>query len=143
MGAYNTNPQVIHETIDGETIIIDLVSGTYYSLQGAGAEIWNAVADGEGRDGVQARIAAAYAGEAGEIGAAVDGFLAELEAEGLIVSASANGAAPGAPPAATGSTPFAPPRLEKYTDMQDIILLDPVHKVDDRGWPHAAEVETR
>ncbi|MCU1244771.1 MAG: hypothetical protein JWN02_681, partial [Acidobacteria bacterium] len=32
----------------------------------------------------------------------------------------------------------ARPRLERYTDMQEIILLDPVHKVDSQGWPHAA-----
>jgi hypothetical protein len=23
--------------------------------------------------------------------------------------------------------------------MQDIILLDPVHEVDERGWPHVSE----
>jgi hypothetical protein len=142
MAAYSTNPQVIHETIDGETIIIDLVSGTYYSLQGAGADVWNALSAGEDGDGIRARVAAAYAGEDGEIATAVDAFLAELEAEGLIV-ASGNGSVGAAPPTATGSAPFAPPKLEKYTDMQDIILLDPVHKVDDRGWPHAAEVETQ
>jgi hypothetical protein len=34
--------------------------------------------------------------------------------------------------------PFVAPRLERYTDMQEIILLDPVHKVDSQGWPHAA-----
>ena len=33
--------------------------------------------------------------------------------------------------------PFVPPTLEKYTDMQDLVLLDPVHEVDERGWPHA------
>jgi len=26
--------------------------------------------------------------------------------------------------------------VEKYTDMQDLVLLDPVHEVDERGWPH-------
>jgi hypothetical protein len=143
MGTYTTKPQVIHETIDGETIIIDLVSGTYYSLQGSGAEIWNALAEGADRDGILATVAQAYAGESAAIGTAVDDFLSALEAEGLIAVASPNGTAPAPLPKARGETPFAPPRLEKYTDMQDIILLDPVHNVDDRGWPHAAEAETR
>ena len=40
---------------------------------------------------------------------------------------------------AASKLPFVAPKLETYTDMQDIILLDPVHKVDSRGWPHAAE----
>ena len=34
--------------------------------------------------------------------------------------------------------PYVPPVLEKFTDMQDLILLDPVHEVSERGWPHAA-----
>ena len=30
---------------------------------------------------------------------------------------------------------FEAPSLEKYTDMQDLVLLDPVHEVDQTGWP--------
>ena len=43
-------------------------------------------------------------------------------------------------PASPGSErlAFTPPKLERYTDMQEIILLDPVHKVDSQGWPRAA-----
>jgi hypothetical protein len=33
---------------------------------------------------------------------------------------------------------FEPPLLEKFTDMEDLLLLDPVHEVDGRGWPHPA-----
>ena len=25
--------------------------------------------------------------------------------------------------------------LEKYTDMKDLVLIDPVHQVDSAGWP--------
>jgi hypothetical protein len=32
---------------------------------------------------------------------------------------------------------FQPPVLESYSDMQDILLLDPIHEVDDKaGWPN-------
>jgi hypothetical protein len=27
--------------------------------------------------------------------------------------------------------------LERYEDMQDLILLDPVHEVEEEGWPRA------
>ena len=30
---------------------------------------------------------------------------------------------------------FTTPTLEIFSDMQDILLLDPVHDVDERGWP--------
>jgi hypothetical protein len=32
--------------------------------------------------------------------------------------------------------PFQPPLFEKFTDMEAMLLLDPVHDVDDEGWPH-------
>jgi hypothetical protein len=25
--------------------------------------------------------------------------------------------------------------LNKYSDMQELLLLDPIHDVDDAGWP--------
>jgi hypothetical protein len=65
-------------------------------------------------------------------------FLRELEAEQLIavVEGSSDEQSAAAEPDVADVT-FVPPKLEKYTDMQDIILLDPVHQVDNRGWPHA------
>jgi hypothetical protein len=33
---------------------------------------------------------------------------------------------------------YAPLELERYTDLADLILLDPVHDVSEAGWPHAA-----
>ncbi len=33
-------PQSVHETIDGEIVILDLDKGNYYSLVGIGADIW-------------------------------------------------------------------------------------------------------
>jgi hypothetical protein len=33
---------------------------------------------------------------------------------------------------------FQPPTLESYNDMQDLLLLDPIHDVDDMGWPQKA-----
>ena len=139
MSAYITNPQAMHETIDGETIVIDLSSGTYYSLRGSGSAIWNAIASGASREAVVDHLDSMYETAPGEAADATDAFLAELEGEQLV--ARGNGAGPSEAPASTPAearSPFEPPRLEKYEDMQDIILLDPVHMVDDQGWPHPA-----
>ena len=139
MSGYVTNPQAMHETIDGETIVIDLSTGTYYSLRGSGPTIWNAVASGASRDGILENLVNAYEASPEEIAEAADAFLAQLEAEQLI--ALGNGAGPsngGTPTPVETRTPFEPPQLERFEDMQDIILLDPVHMVDDQGWPHRA-----
>ena len=45
-------------------------------------------------------------------------------------------------PAADHDAPkpaFDPPRLEKYSDMQDYLLIDPIHEVDEPGWPAKRE----
>ena len=139
MSGYVTNPQAMHETIDGETIVIDLSTGTYYSLRGSGPTIWNAVASGASREAIVESLENAYEASPGEIAEAAGAFLAQLEAEQLI--AQGNGAGPGGGPTSTPAatrSPFEQPQLEKYEDMQDIILLDPVHMVDDQGWPHRA-----
>jgi hypothetical protein len=33
------------------------------------------------------------------------------------------------------NAPFTPPALTKFTDMQDLLLLDPIHDVGSGGWP--------
>jgi hypothetical protein len=137
---YLTNPQIMHETIEGETIIIDLSTGTYFSLRGSGPAIWNALAGGADVAGVRQSLEQLYDAAPGEIDGAMEAFLAQLEAEGLIAPGAAKGVPSAAVEPVVSRIPFEPPQLEKYEDLQDIILLDPVHMVDDAGWPHAAPV---
>lgn len=139
MQLYTTNPQVIHETLEGETIIIDLASGTYFSLQGVAPEIWNGLTAGQSDEQIVTGLQTRYTEDPAEIETAVATFLQTLMGEQLIAP-SQDGAVPAqvAPIEASEQMPFVPPRLERYTDMQEIILLDPVHKVDSQGWPHAA-----
>jgi hypothetical protein len=144
MHHYATNPQAIHETIEGETIVIDLESGTYFSLQGSAPAIWNALAEGQSDAQIVERLQMLYTAEASDIEAAVARFLQELVSDRLIApiengaAQSASGVVSQEAVAAEDRAAFVTPRLERYTDMQEIILLDPVHKVDSQGWPHAA-----
>jgi hypothetical protein len=34
------------------------------------------------------------------------------------------------------SEPYLKPSFEKYSDMQEMLLLDPIHEVSEVGWPH-------
>jgi hypothetical protein len=136
-------PTVAAETVDGEVLMINLESGNYYSLRDTGAAIWDGIEHGV----PTAAIATALAGRlpGADTAALVADFLAELAAEQLVVPLDApDDPATGAgvdvawtPPApAAPSAPAAPPALEKFTDMQHLILLDPVHEVDAaEGWP--------
>jgi hypothetical protein len=129
-------PTVAAETVNGEVLMIHLESGNYFSLRAAGAAIWEAVERGV----PAAEIAEAFRDRYGiaDADALVGGFLAELVGEDLLVSSADGKDAPSGPgwepPALEGE--FVAPRLEKFTDMQHLILLDPVHEVDEgQGWP--------
>jgi hypothetical protein len=140
---YRVNsPRVMHETIEGEVIVIDLTTGSYYSLRASGAEVWHALERGLPEDAIADAVASRYDGAPAEITAAVSALLQELSQEGLIESSNGAGEAPPTEVSAAAHDDrprerFQPPVLEKHTDMQDLILLDPVHEVDARGWPHA------
>jgi Coenzyme PQQ synthesis protein D (PqqD) len=144
--------QVVHETIDGETILIHLGSGAYYSLAGCGADIWELLAAGAGIEEVLASTQTRYDADPEQIAQPVRALIDELLAEELILedpltappSARADDApATIASPASVERSelvtraPFVAPVLHKYTDMQQFMLVDPLHDVEqDVGWPH-------
>lgn len=131
------HPRVVHENFDGEIVAVNLDTGTYYSLSACGAEVWAMLANGAGLDQVLAAMRGRYDGAAREIEAAVRDFVERLCREQLIVPDERNPPpAAAAPPAlAAGKKPFAAPTFTAYSDMQDLLLLDPVHDVDAAGWP--------
>ena len=132
---YRVNsPQVINEVMDGEAVIINLASGDYFSLRGSGAYVWSAIDRSAGVDDIVQAFVDAGAPRA-EVDPAVRELVGQLAAEGLIAPVDGEAGAGPPLPAPEGAS-FERPSLEKFTDMQDLILLDPVHEVDQRGWPH-------
>ena len=134
----------MHETIEGEVILIALDTGTYYSLRGSGADVWEGIGHGASQDEIAAGLQRRYDGLPDEIGKAVAALLAQLEGERLIEAAeevdeSGWDASDGAP---ATKPPFVAPVFERHTDMQDLILLDPVHDVTEAGWPHVASASS-
>jgi hypothetical protein len=127
-------PQVVSETIGGEVIVIHFERGTYYSLRDTGAEIWGLLDQGHDEAEVVAALAARYPSAAqAEISSEVRRLIGELEEEGLIAEApSATSVAPAPEPA---TAPFSRPLLEKFTDLEDLLVLDPIHEVEPEGWP--------
>jgi hypothetical protein len=128
---------VVHETLDGETIVIHLETGSYYSLTGSGAEIWTLVGTGSQVSDVCTELARRHDHPEADIRREVEAFLADLEREGLIEPGEGTDVRSPAPAAANGG--WTSPKLERYDDMRDFLLVDPIHEVDGAGWPKAAE----
>jgi hypothetical protein len=137
-------PEVAHETIDGEAVIVNLDNGYYYSLREVGAEVWNLIDIGATPEQVVEIMEKRYSGDSGNIGKTLEGLFEILFDEKLI-EPSADQTAPSIEQLAGNLLvgeelgDFNLPVLEKYDDMQQLLLLDPIHEVDEEGWPHQLE----
>ena len=135
-------PTVTHEIIDGEAVIINLDTGNYYSLVEEGSFIWSLVEKGASASDVRNLVLQIYQGNATDIDREVQELLTQLQQENLIVAFDGAGAVDpahlnqGLPANSSDEKPwFKPPLLHKYSDMQELLLLDPIHDVDEAGWP--------
>jgi hypothetical protein len=137
MPRYQVNrPDVMMESFEGEVIIIHMKRGNYYSLRGSAPLIWDMIGQGCSLEKTGDYLAARYPAQEEEVRGSLRTLVEELIAEDLIAPLAAA-------PTASNETfsnvkvdgPFTPPLLERYTDMQELLLLDPIHEVDETGWP--------
>ena len=129
-------PKVSFENIEGETMVINFDTGAYYNLRNSALTVWNHLVQGATLDDLVTAVSGPGPADTASIRRAVSDFLDQLLREDLIVPENDGARAPG--PAATAlapAEPFTPPVLEKYTDMQDFLLADPVHDTDEAGFP--------
>jgi hypothetical protein len=131
------DPFVVHDVFeDGEAVLINLETGNYYSLNPVGAEIWSAIRDGAGPEDAAAALAARYDGDPARIATSVAAFFRDLLGEGLIAAADAGHPEPAAPAQSGARRAFEEPVLERFNDMRELLLLDPIHDVEESGWPN-------
>ena len=131
-------PSVVSEIIDGEVIIMNLKSGNYYSSDKVGAVVWSWIEAGRTEHEMNQLAVARYRATQEQVHSDLQAFLGRLLAEGLVreTTLAQNGASGdlGVPPAESDEI-FVAPELCAYTDMKDLLLLDPIHEVDTVGWP--------
>lgn len=128
-------PNVSSEEIDGEVIIVNLINGNYYSAQGMGAYVWGRISHSENLDDMQTSLSQRFTGSHTTIRDDLSAFLDKLEDEGLIAKAADSDETGGTLIDAPMPEQYSAPNLNCYSDMKDLLLLDPVHDVEDEGWP--------
>lgn len=124
------------QRFEDEVVVLDTLTGLYFSLRGSAIDIWAMVQPGASRSAVIASLTARYEGEPEMVSAGVDRCLSELLRYGLVREAPSSNEVWHARTEAKTSKPFTDPVIEHFTDMQDLLLLDPVHDVSEMGWPH-------
>ncbi len=137
MGAWRIRHEsVSHDLLNGEVIAIHLGTGVYYSLRGTAAAIWQMLATPASASAIAEALAAAFVVDRVAAEAAAAGFLQQLRDEDLVVEDASMNAL--VMPSPAERQPFAAPAIERFADLQDLLLLDPIHDVGTQGWPHQA-----
>ena len=121
--------KVSHDHMDDEIVAIHFDTGVYYSLRDTAIQLWKAMEQPVTIDALASRFDSLSVADRD----ALQAFLDELVAEGLLNRLEQADAA-----REDGETwgPYTQPVMEKYTDMKELLLADPIHDVDaDEGWP--------
>jgi hypothetical protein len=124
---------VVSDVFEGEAVIINLDTGRYYGLNETGSVLWSVLQRGPvNMKGLTEELTLQYTGGLENIQDAVKTIITQLLSEGLIVESSERPIMSANPTRAplNKSRAFLAPSLEIHTDMQDFLLVDPIHEVD-------------
>lgn len=131
------SPSVIGETIDGEVMVINLVSGIYYNLTGTAAAAWPLLAASAPLHTIVARLSEACDVDSAAIARDLGVFVDTLIAEAIVRAADETVALLTLP--LVCAAPYTGFAINRYDDMRALLVVDPVHEVGDFGWPPQPE----
>lgn len=130
--------RVISETLEGETIIINLDTGNYYSINTTGAIIWNQIQSNNGTQNILEYFLNHYDVNTDVITKSITEIISSLLKDNLILESESSSIQNIKEEIKNISKePFLAPKIEKYDDMKEMLLADPIHDVSEKdGWPN-------
>ena len=142
-------PDIVFEYFEDETVLIDLKNGNYFSIDKVGTDILVLIEAELPTDQIIKSIKNKYDAYPCNTDSSIRKFITQLHDEKIIrqkektsgSDLSSEKKVADSSKKGTKRT-FSPPRLSKYTDMQELLLLDPIHDVDETGWPKKKPDET-
>jgi hypothetical protein len=131
-------PHIVHEIFsDEEAAIINLKTGNYYNLNPSGAEIWALIEKKLTSDQIIKFFAKYYETDSIDVANEISEFFNQLKAEDLIIEDEEIVSVETVEMSNNGKkNKFEKPLLERFADLQELLLLDPIHDVDEAGFPH-------
>jgi hypothetical protein len=133
--------RIIFEQFEDETVLVNTETGYYYSLSNTGSEVLRLLEDGCSAADLPT-ILFGNSEEADQRRAIVEKFVERLTDESIITARASDYASQISGergPALYGAgIVYVPPVLERFDDVRDLLLIDPIHQVDQEyGWPKA------
>ena len=125
-------PNVVAESFGNECVIVNLEKGTYFSLEALSTELWNAIVAATPMSVISAALLEKFPNSSDEISQDLRQFLNTLIEHDLLK-------------VLTETLPvnsldfqvqaYSKPTITVHSDLEDILLLDPVHDINEEGWP--------
>lgn len=129
------SPQVIREFFDDEAVIVNLELGIYYSLDSIGAIVWGLIEQGASNTQIVEKLSQMFKLST-NIEKDIEEFIDLLLKEELVATTDNASLTSFDSINIDNKLTYSKPTLNKYTDMQELLLLDPIHEVDEEGWPN-------
>jgi len=133
MAQYELNsPEVIFDQFDDEAVIVNLKSGHYFSILGNSAVIFQLLTSGVSTESIAQAYLPHETINRGKMKEELDAHLATLVHYKILRKAEK---------AITYEKEIPAIKFEKlifevFHDMEEVIMIDPVHEVDpEEGWP--------
>lgn len=130
--AYAMNKKIVADDFGDETVLINVERGLYFSMQGSAVDIWKAFDTPQLRSLAVATLARDLSGSERE---SIDLVIQSMIDHGLLIEADAKSGSE-AKIYSFSATSYAAPVLGVFSDLAELIAIDPVHEVDqEAGWP--------
>ncbi len=128
--------EVAAKVLDGEAILINLSTGTYFSIDKVGCRIWEMIKKGYNQREITEAVVAFYDVPVEKAKTDVELLISELIKENLImVTDDSRPVAKYQMPLSGQKLPYDQPKLNIYRDMADLLALDPpMPKLDNAPW---------
>lgn len=127
-----SGPRVIHETIGGNTLVINLENGHYYSLSLVGSAIWGHLMSGASLSLIAENFFNIYQVNATQFMNDLEQFVSNLRDEGILVENEDQESIPNASLSSqlvNEVKKYEAPHFIKFTDMEALLLADPIHEL--------------
>lgn len=122
------------ERFGDEVVVVNFLKGKYYNLEGTAGVIWDLLFNGMTLSQLIDCLAKLYQIDTETISPHISSFIEQLKDEQLLTLAASTDEVE--PEPTEVSSPFSPPLLQVFDDLQDLVILDPIHDVEaERGWP--------
>jgi hypothetical protein len=130
MHTFKLNRKVAAENFEDECIIANLENGLYYSIQGNAISLISALPFAD-VDHIVRRLTGSLQDNALDCEQELMEVWRQMLDEGIVAQKETSSIEESS---VIGLSSYIPSVLNRYSDMQDLLLLDPIHDVGEDGW---------